>query len=73
MIHSKRRTVFSTVVVTLRHDDGVISGISLACPCLVFNGDVEDPGMQLGLGIWAHSVVARYIQLRTNDQSGSVP
>jgi len=28
MIHSKRRTVFSTVVVSLRNDDGVISGIS---------------------------------------------
>ena len=36
MIHSKRRTVFSTVVVSLRNDDGVIFGISLSSMLALF-------------------------------------
>ena len=43
MIYSKRRTVFSTVIVSLRNNDGVISGISLSSVLAFFPTAMPKP------------------------------
>jgi len=73
MIHSKRRTVFSTVVVSLRNDDGVISGISLSSVLALFPTAMLKAGNAAWTWNLAQSVVAQYIRPRIKGQSGSVP
>jgi hypothetical protein len=60
MIHSKRRTVFSTVVVSLRNDDGVISGISLSSVLALFPTAMLKTrecslDLEFGLSLWSHN------------------
>jgi len=60
MIHSKCRTVFSTVVVSLRNDDGVISGIPLSSVLALFPTAMLKTlecslDLKFGLSLWSHN------------------
>jgi len=59
MIHSKRRTVFSTVIVSLRND-GVISSISLSSvlslfPTAMLKTQKCSSDLEFGLSLWSHN------------------